>query len=71
MNSSFSSLIILVILFFDFVLQVPQYLLDCMWARGEPCKIICTQPRRISATSGQNFLSVYLLVYFACTFWQT
>lgn len=31
--------------------QVPQFLLDYMWARGEACKIICTQPRRISATS--------------------
>lgn len=26
--------------------QVPQYLLDHMWAKGEACKIICTQPRR-------------------------
>ncbi|KAF9589788.1 hypothetical protein IFM89_028723 [Coptis chinensis] len=31
--------------------QVPQYLLDYMWGKGEACKIICTQPRRISATS--------------------
>lgn len=29
--------------------QVPQYLLDYMWAKGESCKILCTQPRRISA----------------------
>ncbi|KAL8160936.1 hypothetical protein V2J09_012425 [Rumex salicifolius] len=32
--------------------QVPQYLLDKMWESGQTCKIICTQPRRISATSG-------------------
>ncbi|KAF5187328.1 Dexh-box atp-dependent rna helicase dexh6 [Thalictrum thalictroides] len=31
--------------------QVPQYLLDYMWGKGEVCKIVCTQPRRISATS--------------------
>ncbi|KAK2976169.1 hypothetical protein RJ640_019455, partial [Escallonia rubra] len=31
--------------------QVPQYLLDYMWGKGEACKIVCTQPRRISATS--------------------
>ncbi|KAM7497850.1 hypothetical protein LguiA_022264 [Lonicera macranthoides] len=31
--------------------QVPQYLLDSIWGKGETCKIVCTQPRRISATS--------------------
>ncbi|KAI9178233.1 hypothetical protein LWI28_024187 [Acer negundo] len=31
--------------------QVPQFLLDYVWGKGEGCKIICTQPRRISATS--------------------
>ncbi|CAA0836936.1 helicase in vascular tissue and tapetum [Striga hermonthica] len=31
--------------------QVPQFLLDHAWSKGEPCKIVCTQPRRISATS--------------------
>ncbi|CAM6097575.1 unnamed protein product [Calypogeia fissa] len=31
--------------------QVPQYILDHMWQQGKPCKILCTQPRRISATS--------------------
>ncbi|KAL5581513.1 hypothetical protein UlMin_013955 [Ulmus minor] len=31
--------------------QVPQFLLDYMWGKGEACKIVCTQPRRISATS--------------------
>ncbi|GMH15707.1 hypothetical protein Nepgr_017548 [Nepenthes gracilis] len=31
--------------------QVPQFILDHMWAKGEACKIVCTQPRRISATS--------------------
>ncbi|GAB2223950.1 hypothetical protein Drorol1_Dr00004695 [Drosera rotundifolia] len=31
--------------------QVPQFLLDHLWGKGEACKIICTQPRRISAIS--------------------
>ena len=31
---------------------MPQYLLDHMWGKGEACKIVCTQPRRISAISG-------------------
>nr|XP_027064625.1 DExH-box ATP-dependent RNA helicase DExH6-like isoform X1 [Coffea arabica] len=31
--------------------QVPQFLLDHTWSKGETCKIVCTQPRRISATS--------------------
>lgn len=31
--------------------QVPQYLLDHAWSRGDTCKVVCTQPRRISATS--------------------
>ncbi|XP_057545588.1 DExH-box ATP-dependent RNA helicase DExH6-like [Amaranthus tricolor] len=31
--------------------QVPQYLLDYMWAGGKACKIVCAQPRRISAIS--------------------
>nr|XP_029117614.1 DExH-box ATP-dependent RNA helicase DExH6 isoform X1 [Elaeis guineensis] len=31
--------------------QVPQYILDHMWGKGEACKIVCTQPRRISAIS--------------------
>ncbi|KAG6537934.1 hypothetical protein ZIOFF_003037 [Zingiber officinale] len=30
---------------------VPQYLLEYMWDKGETCKIVCTQPRRISAIS--------------------
>ena len=29
--------------------QVPQYVLEDAAARGEPCSIVCTQPRRISA----------------------
>jgi len=29
--------------------QVPQFLLDDCWSNGKPAKIICTQPRRISA----------------------
>ncbi|EXB53675.1 putative ATP-dependent RNA helicase YTHDC2 [Morus notabilis] len=31
--------------------QVPQFLLDYMWAKGKACKIVCTQPRRLSAMS--------------------
>ncbi|KAL3693235.1 hypothetical protein R1sor_006886 [Riccia sorocarpa] len=31
--------------------QVPQYILNHMWQQGKPCRILCTQPRRISATS--------------------
>lgn len=26
--------------------------MDHAWSKGETCKIVCTQPRRISATSG-------------------
>nr|GMC48493.1 DExH-box ATP-dependent RNA helicase DExH6-like [Ipomoea batatas] len=37
--------------------QVPQYILDHMWAKGEACKIVCTQPRRISATSVSDRIS--------------
>ena len=29
--------------------QVPQYVLDDAWARGQGAAIVCTQPRRISA----------------------
>jgi len=31
--------------------QVPQYLLEAAWAAGRPARILCTQPRRISAVS--------------------
>ena len=31
--------------------QVPQYILDQAWAEGKPCRLLCTQPRRISAVS--------------------
>ncbi|XP_019193302.1 PREDICTED: DExH-box ATP-dependent RNA helicase DExH6-like [Ipomoea nil] len=37
--------------------QVPQYILDHMWAKGETCKVVCTQPRRISATSVSERIS--------------
>ncbi|CAN0897445.1 DExH-box ATP-dependent RNA helicase DExH6 [Linum grandiflorum] len=37
--------------------QVPQFLLDHLWSRGEVCKIICTQPRRISAMSVADRIS--------------
>lgn len=29
--------------------QIPQFLLDDCTKRGEPCRIICTQPRRLAA----------------------
>ncbi|XP_037406779.1 DExH-box ATP-dependent RNA helicase DExH6-like isoform X2 [Triticum dicoccoides] len=38
--------------------QVPQYILDHVWGKGESCKIICTQPRRISAMSVAERISV-------------
>eukprot|EP00898_Chlorokybus_atmophyticus_P000428 jgi/Chlat1/1386/Chrsp12S02051 len=31
--------------------QIPQYILEDSWSRQMPAKIICTQPRRISAIS--------------------
>ncbi|BDA50474.1 3'-5' RNA helicase YTHDC2 [Coccomyxa sp. Obi] len=31
--------------------QVPQFLLEDAWAAGRGCRIMCTQPRRISAIS--------------------
>lgn len=31
--------------------QVPQYLLDASWEQGKACRVLCTQPRRISAVS--------------------
>ncbi|GJP43303.1 hypothetical protein CLOM_g2784 [Closterium sp. NIES-68] len=31
--------------------QVPQFILDHEWAHGRRCRVLCTQPRRISATS--------------------
>lgn len=31
--------------------QVPQFILDHFWNEGRPCRILCTQPRRISASS--------------------
>nr|XP_017252149.1 PREDICTED: DExH-box ATP-dependent RNA helicase DExH6-like isoform X2 [Daucus carota subsp. sativus] len=31
--------------------QVPQYVLDHVWSKSKTCKIVCTQPRRISAVS--------------------
>ncbi|CAG7907561.1 unnamed protein product [Brassica rapa] len=38
--------------------QVPQYLLDHMWSsKRETCKIVCTQPRRISAMSVSERIS--------------
>lgn len=37
--------------------QVPQYILDYMWGKGETCKILCTQPRRISAMSVSERIS--------------
>lgn len=30
-------------------IQVPQMILDDCYAKGKPCRIFCTQPRRIAA----------------------
>ncbi|KAG6557198.1 hypothetical protein Mapa_001125 [Marchantia paleacea] len=40
--------------------QVPQYILSHVWQQGKPCRIICTQPRRISATSVAERISTEL-----------
>jgi len=32
-------------------LQIPQFILEQCSSAGKPCRIICTQPRRISAVS--------------------
>ena len=32
--------------------QVPQFILEDAWYRGRGCRVVCTQPRRISAVSG-------------------
>lgn len=31
--------------------QVPQFILEDSWAAGRGCRVVCTQPRRISAVS--------------------
>lgn len=47
------------------MIQVPQFLLEHIWSKGETCKIVCTQPRRISATSGaRNSLRSFLVNFF-------
>jgi HrpA-like RNA helicase len=38
------------------VLQVPQFILEDAWYRGKGCRVVCTQPRRISAISGAPLL---------------
>jgi len=35
-----------------FCSQVPQFILEDAWYRGKGCRVVCTQPRRISAVSG-------------------
>jgi HrpA-like RNA helicase len=37
--------------------QVPQYILEDAWYRGKGCRVVCTQPRRISAVSGARAAS--------------
>ncbi|XP_017436117.1 DExH-box ATP-dependent RNA helicase DExH6 isoform X4 [Vigna angularis] len=37
--------------------QVPQYILDHMWGKGEVCKIICTQLQSVSAISVSKRIS--------------
>ena len=36
--------------------QVPQFILEDAWYRGKGCRVVCTQPRRISAVSGEQKL---------------
>lgn len=43
------------------MIQVPQYILDHIWGKGEVCKIVCTQPWRISATSGLQLFNLNFL----------
>lgn len=31
-----------------YIVQIPQFLLDECSRNGEPCRIICTQPRRLA-----------------------
>ncbi len=31
--------------------QVPQFIAEHSWGKGKPCRVVCTQPRRISAIS--------------------
>lgn len=31
--------------------QIPQFILEDCWSRGEPCRVMCTQPRRLSAVT--------------------
>ena len=38
--------------------QVPQYLLDAAWQQGQACRVLCTQPRRISAVSVADRVAV-------------
>lgn len=58
--------------------QVPQYILDDHCAKNEPCRIICTQPRRIAAVSmadrvayerGEVVGSVGKMISNALSFW--
>lgn len=53
-----------------YLFQVPQFLLDHMWGKREACKIICTQPRRISAISGVCYPTIlfYFFVIFCPSF---
>lgn len=34
--------------------QIPQFILETATERGEPCRILCTQPRRISAIASAD-----------------
>lgn len=45
------------------IIQVPQFILDHMWGKGEVCKIVCTQPRRISAISGEQHFWISDLIF--------
>lgn len=40
--------------------QVPAYILEDQLSKGKPCRIYCTEPRRISAISLAQRVSIEL-----------
>ena len=53
----------LLVCFFVFIIQVSQFILDDFIERGEGsmCRVVCTQPRRISAISVSVFVKNFLI----------
>lgn len=61
----------LMLYYSSWTIQVPQYILDSMWAKEKACKIVCTQPRRISATSGAlTIVTEYTLFVPRALYWH-